>query len=333
MLETHAVCRLTLASDAEIKVEKAKQETLLFWSGPVTAERRDVGVAFAVRNDIVGRLPCLLQGINNRLMSPRLHLQGCKFTNIFSVCAPSMTSLDEARNKFYEDLHALLVFVLKADKLIVLGDFNARVDTDHAAWRGVLRPPDLNGFNDNGLLILRTCSEHRLILTNTYIRLQMRDKVTWRHPRSQHWHLLYYVLVRRRDQRDVLVTKAIPGADGWTDHRLVISEMRIRLHPRRRPQANVVADENASVESRWCQLRDTVQSTALGVLGRARRQHPDWFDDNDASINNMHAQKKRLHKAYVDHPADDNRDDFHCSRRLMQQRLRELLLPLLPLLL
>ncbi|VDM00146.1 unnamed protein product [Schistocephalus solidus] len=32
-----------------------------------------------------------------------------------------------------------------------------------------------------------------------------------------------------------------------------------------------VVDADTSVESRWCQLKDTVQSTALDVLGRARR--------------------------------------------------------------
>ncbi|BHF60520.1 hypothetical protein SprV_0100348500 [Sparganum proliferum] len=55
-------------------------------------------------------------------------------------------------------------------------------------------------------------------------------------PRTQHWHLLDYALVRRRDQRDVFVTKATPGAEGWTDHRLVVSEMQIRLQPHKRPQ-------------------------------------------------------------------------------------------------
>nr|VZI47175.1 unnamed protein product [Spirometra erinaceieuropaei] len=55
------------------------------------------------------------------------------------------------------------------------------------------------------------------------------------------------------------------------------------------------AAENASVENRWCQLRDTVQSTALAVLGRAPRQHQDWFDDNDAAIRNLLAEKNRLH--------------------------------------
>ncbi|BHF65015.1 hypothetical protein SprV_0200802400 [Sparganum proliferum] len=334
-----------------------------FWSGRPRAERRDAGVAFAIRNDIVGRLPCLPQGINDRLMSLRLPLWGDNFATIISAYAPPMTSSEAARDKFYEDLHALLATVSKADKLIVLGDFNARVGTDHTAWRGVLGPHGLRGSNDNGLLLLRTCAEHLLILTNTFFCLQEREKATWRHPRSRQWHLLDNVLVRRRDQRDVLVTKAIANADGWTDHRLVNSKMRIRLQPRRRPQgdrppgklniallslpahhlhfsnelaqrldnlpisavaAADAAAENSSVENQWCQLRDTVQSTALAVLGRARRQHQDWFDDNDAVISNLLAEKNRLHIAYVDHPIDDNRSVFYLCRRLVQQRLREM---------
>nr|VZI13569.1 unnamed protein product [Spirometra erinaceieuropaei] len=43
-----------------------------FWSGRPKAERRDAGVTFAIRNDIVGRLPCLPESINDRPMS--LHL-------------------------------------------------------------------------------------------------------------------------------------------------------------------------------------------------------------------------------------------------------------------
>ncbi|BHF64621.1 hypothetical protein SprV_0200762700 [Sparganum proliferum] len=80
-----------------------------------------------------------------------------------------------ARDKFYKNLHALLATVSKADELIVLGYFNARVGTDHAAWRGVLGLHGLDGSNDNGLLFLRACAEHRLILTNTFFRLPITD--------------------------------------------------------------------------------------------------------------------------------------------------------------
>ncbi|BHF68279.1 hypothetical protein SprV_0301131200 [Sparganum proliferum] len=260
-----------------------------------------------------------------------------------------MTSPNAARDKFYEDLHALLATVSKADKLIVLGDFNACVGIDHAAWRGVLCPHGLRGSKDNGLLLLRTCTERRLILTNTFFCLPEREKATWRHPWSRQWHLMDYVLIRRRDQREVLVKKTIADADGGTEHRLVILKMRIRLQPRRRPQgkrppgklniallslpahhlhfnneltqqldnlsiaaaatAAAAAAENTSVENHWCQLRDTIQSTALAVLGRARRQQQDWFDDNDAVISNLLVEKNRLHKAYSPPP---------------QQRLREM---------
>nr|VZI19407.1 unnamed protein product [Spirometra erinaceieuropaei] len=110
-------------------------------------------------------------------MSLRLPLQGGKFAAIISVYAPPMTSPDAARDKFFEDLHAPLAIVSNADKLTVLGDFNARMGTDHDAWRGVLGPHGLNSFDNNGLLLLRTCAEHRLILANTFC-LPMRKKAT-----------------------------------------------------------------------------------------------------------------------------------------------------------
>ncbi|VDL91944.1 unnamed protein product [Schistocephalus solidus] len=89
-----------------------------------------------------------------------------------------MTSSDAAKDKFYEDLHALLATVPKGDKLIVLGDFNARVGTDHAAWQGVLGPHGFGSCNYNSLLLLRTSAEHRLLLTNTFFRLPTREKGT-----------------------------------------------------------------------------------------------------------------------------------------------------------
>ncbi|BHF68715.1 hypothetical protein SprV_0301175400 [Sparganum proliferum] len=256
-----------------------------FGSGRAWSERRDAGVAFVIRNDIVERLPCLPQDINDRLMSLRLPLRGGKFATIVSAYASSMTSSNVARDKFYEDLHALLGSVSKADKLIVLGDFNAPVGTDHAAFRGVLVPHGLNGSSDNGLLLLRTCTEHRLILTNNFFCLSERERAIWMHPRTE--------LAQRLDNLPVAAAAA-------------------------------AADESTSVKNRWRQLRGTVQSTALAVLGRASRQHQDWFDDNDAVISNLLAVMNRQHKAYFNRPTDDNKAAFYLSRCLVQQQLHEM---------
>lgn len=56
------------------------------------------------------------------------------------------------------------------------------------------------------------------------------------HPRSKHCHLIDYVIVQRRDRQDVRVTKAMCGADCWTDHSLLVSKLNIRNQSPRRPQ-------------------------------------------------------------------------------------------------
>nr|VZI27210.1 unnamed protein product [Spirometra erinaceieuropaei] len=50
----------------------------------------------------------------------------------------------------------------------------------------------------------------------------------------------------------------------------------------------------------------------------------DWFDNNDADINSLLAEKNRLRKAYVNCPTEENKVAIYRSRRLLQQRLLEI---------
>nr|VZH95844.1 unnamed protein product [Spirometra erinaceieuropaei] len=84
-------------------------------------------------------------------------------------------------------------------------------------------------------------------------------------------------------------------------------------------------DKNDFVQNQWCQLRDIVQPTALAVLRRTGRQNQDRFDDNDAAISNILVEENRLLNVHVYHPTGDNEAAFYRSRRLVQQRLQEIL--------
>ena len=81
-------------------------------------------------------------------MTLRLPLAGKKQTTIVSAYAPTMTNPEDIKEKLYDDLHSLTstrmyanilwrfslsdsINTPKSDKLITLGDFNARVGTDH----------------------------------------------------------------------------------------------------------------------------------------------------------------------------------------------------------
>ena len=114
-----------------------------------------------------------------------------------------MTNPDEFKDKFYNDLDSVICAAPRTDKLILLGDFNARVGTDHQTWEGVIRFEGVEKCNINGLLLLRKCAEHDLLITNTVFRLPTRRKTSWMHPRSKQWHLIDYVIERRKDIQDV----------------------------------------------------------------------------------------------------------------------------------
>ena len=195
-----------------------------FWSGRKKEEQRETGVGFAIKSHLISKLSGLPKGINDHLITLRLPLSGKRHATIVSAYAPTMTNPDEVKDKFYDDLDSVISAAPRTDKLILLGDFNARVGTDHQTWEGGIGSEGVGKCNSNGLLLLRKCAEHELLITNTVFRLPTHRKTTWMHPRSKHWHLIDYVIVRRKDRQDVRVTKTMCGADCWTDHRLVVSK-------------------------------------------------------------------------------------------------------------
>ena len=173
-------------------------------------------------------------------MTLGLPLSRKRDATIVSTYAPTMTNPDEVKDKFYDDLDSVISAVPRTDELIILGDFNARVGTDHQTWEGVTGSEGVGKCNSKGVLLLRKCAKHELLITNTVFHLPTRRKTSWMHPRSKHWHLIDYVIVRRKDRQDVRVTKTMYGADCWTDHRLVVSKRNLRIQPVRRPQGQKV---------------------------------------------------------------------------------------------
>ena len=352
-IDVAALSETRLAGEGEL-CEKGSGYTF-FWSGRSSEERREAGVGFAVRTSLVGKLAGLPKGVNDRLMTMKLPLMaGKKYLTIISAYAPTMTNPDEVKAKFYEELHTVIADVPKADKLILLGDFNARVGKDNVAWEGVLGHHGVGHCNSNGLLLLQTCAEHELLITNTIFRLPTRNRTSWMHPRSKHWHLIDYVIVRKRDRQDVRLTKSMCGAECWTDHRLIITKLNIRIEPKRRPQgkkapkrlnvAKLMTDrgkqffvdalderlkstspDNQSVEAAWATLRELIYTTATETLGPQTRNDKDWFDENCEDIKQLLDEKHRLHKAYLSNPKlTARRDAFHNIRRIVQQKLRQM---------
>ena len=323
-----------------------------FWSGRSELEKRESGVGFAIKSHIARKLTTLPQAINDRLMTLQLPLRGKKNAVLISAYAPTMTNTDDTKTKFYEDLETLISAVPRSNKVFILGDFNARVGDDHLTWEGVIGKHGVGKCNSNGLLLLKTCAAHSLVITNTLFRLPTRHKTTWMHPRSKHWHLIDYIITRSVDKQDIRVTRSMCGADCWTDHRLIISKCRLHIQPPRRPQGQKVVkrlnvsklklcseqliqdldaklstmpNDRNSIDDRWAAFRDAVYTTSLEHLGQAKRNHQDWFDENEEEIQALLAEKRNLLRAFQNDPTSlAKKTAFTNTRQKVQKKLREL---------
>ena len=172
-----------------------------FWSGKSNSERRESGVGFAIRNQRTRVMEEDPTPVSDRIISMRLPLERSAYVTVISVYAPTMTNPEETKEHFYSQLREVLSKVPKKDKLIVAGDFNARVGREHGKWEAVIGHQGIGKCNSNGELLLALCAEHGLVITNTVFKHKEHHKVTWMHPRSKHWHLLDYDKEKERSER------------------------------------------------------------------------------------------------------------------------------------
>ena len=68
--------------------------------------------------------------ISERLITLRIPIENTRYATIISAYAPTMTHPDQTKEEFYELLGQMLQKVPPTDKVIILGDFNARVGDD-----------------------------------------------------------------------------------------------------------------------------------------------------------------------------------------------------------
>ena len=161
-----------------------------FWKGLPQEERRIHGVGFAIKNSLMKSLSSAPTGISERLMKVRLPLCNNRYATIFSCYAPTLDTSAEESDCFYERLDNELRQVTVTDKIIMLGDFNARVGNNHMAWENVIGRHGMGNMNMNGHRLLALCAQNELFVTNTAFQLKDIYKGTWTHPRSKHVHMI-----------------------------------------------------------------------------------------------------------------------------------------------
>ena len=324
-----------------------EEDFTFYWQGRATDEVRLHGVGFAVRNSLLDTIEPPANG-SERIIKLRLQTSDGPMT-LFSVYAPTLYSAQVEKDKFYELLETEIRKVDQCERMLILGDFNARVGADSSSWPGCLGAFGIDTINENGQHLLELCAALELCVTNSFFQTRLRHKVSWQHPRSKKWHQLDLILSRRTHLKDFRLTRSYHSADCDTDHALVACNLSIRPKRVRRsklagnPRIDVIGtklphlvaqfSENVGsaldskppvreTDGKWGRIRDTLYEEAKLVFGVRRGQVQDWFTENAAELLPLIEEKRAAFLEHKQHSRQSARRRMLDARSKLQRAIR-----------
>ncbi|XP_063606654.1 uncharacterized protein LOC134781365 [Penaeus indicus] len=286
-----------------------------FWKGKEPGENAIHGVGLAIANKIIKNADIPV-GISERIITVRL-TSGTVPLNIICVYTPTLTYPDAEKDAFFDHLTSVAQAVPLSESLYVIGDFNSRVGSDHASW------PDCLG-------------KHGI--------------VSWRHPRSKHWHQLDLVLARRSDIGQVKQTRVFHSADGDTDHSLVLSTIKLGTKPRTQKKKvcrkyldtaamkdpicietfhkkfteqmdlNPITEDDSATVS-WDTLQEALFEAAKSTFGIKKRADTDWLDANMDVLLPLLERKNAAHHQFKTRATHASLDLLKVARSALQKQM------------
>lgn len=283
----------------------------LLHSGMENEHHRGVGLLLSAHSR-----RCLTdwKPVNDRIIVARFNAYP-KFLTVIQVYAPTNVpgNVDDAE-EFYNRLSATLDEVARADVLVLMGDFNAKVGSDNAGWETVMGRNGLGTMNENGRKLVELCAKYDLVIGGTLFPHKEHHKYTWTRPPSRSeptptlvQNQIDHIAIRRRWRTSLEDVRNRRGVDVFSDHELLEGWMRLKLYRGRRNTAArsarghdirrlkndeianrfkermheklAVIDNSLGAEVKWQRMSEAILSTGQEILGTKPKERKDWITD------------------------------------------------------
>ena len=309
------------------------------------------GVAVLISGRLWGRVRDY-KCISSRLMWVKLRMNG---ENVVIICVygPGMEKSANERESFWENLNECIAGFGEDDKIVVLGDMNAKVGDRER--EGVVGKFGVPGINENGECLVEMCVERGLIVGNTWFDKKLIHKYTWERENGDERSLIDYVLIESKYKsclKDVSVRRGAAG--GMSDHYLV--EAKVRVNGYSLEQRKVSRDKKIvkvselekeevreafkemlaeewekvrnsrllSVEEEWKTFKECVMTVAARVCGYKRvgrkSKSSEWWDDE---IKGLVKDKRKFFERYNQNKSVSNKEEYRMKKQEVKGRVRE----------
>ena len=269
------------------------------------------GVGFLVAPKLV-RAVIKVQPISSRVIVLRIDAKPQPIT-IIQAYMPTSEADEEDVLAVYATLQKAVKECPKKDRLVVMGDFNAKIGANrqHAACGSF----GLGDGNDRGQLLLDWLEDNKLVAVNTCFQHRPNQLFTWCSPGGKWKTQIDFIAIRKRDRRECTNSRALPSADCGTDHQLVWAKIcgrswnrksrqpkKHKLHLKQLKDPTVATAFETSVKVHlkdkdvtWSVLAEALNSASKQHCPKIRKADKPWMEDPKCQelINQRRLVKKK----------------------------------------
>uniref|UniRef100_A0A8D8RFD8 Craniofacial development protein 2 n=1 Tax=Cacopsylla melanoneura TaxID=428564 RepID=A0A8D8RFD8_9HEMI len=264
--------------------------------------------------------------LNSRIIMIKLFLNDKEDVAVIQTYFPTSAHIDDEIEEVYDQLDEVLELVEAKDSLIVLGDWNAVV--------GETKEDNVTGsygygrINKRGKRLVDFCKEKEFVITNTLFKQPNNRRYTWTAPGGINKYQIDYIMVKRKQQKNVLQSKTYPGADINSDHnllsmkfrpssrkqfrqfskkqhfdfsRLKDAETRTKFQDAVKEEINNINDDNAptNINDKWTVLKNSIVKAASNTLGTTKDSpRKPWM--NEEIIKLIEERRKYKNSNHID---------------------------------
>ena len=247
--------------------------------------------------------------VGDRIITMKLDVKPIP-VNIIQVYMPTTSYEDEKVMECYSGLQRVIDGVPKREKLIVMGDFNAKIG-ENVSHRSCGRF-GLGETNERGEILLDWMDSNSLIAANTCFRHRVKERYTWISPNGQYKNMIDYIIVRKRDQKEIVNSRSLVSADYDTDHQMVWACLRSRRwnqkkvkkgRPKRDLETLNKEEARAEFEGRvkekigngrtWTDLQKALEEAIDEICPKKPNANKPWIDNDCWSLIEKRREAKK----------------------------------------